>query len=129
MRLRTITVIFVLVCALAVPASASAYYSSGSGSDDSSIAARTPTELSQRIPTPAPTVSSETDGFHWGDAALGAGAAIGLLVPETEPEHRILGSASDEVGRTIQQGASQAMDKVEEAADQAERKLQEAQAG
>ena len=62
-------------------------------------------------------------------AALGAGAAIGLLIPETEPEHRILGPASDEVGRTIQQTASQTMDKVEEAAGDAERKFQEAQAG
>jgi len=60
-------------------------------------------------------------------AALGAGAAVGLLIPETQPEHRILGQASDQVGRTIQQSASQAMDKVEEAADQAEQKLQESQ--
>ncbi|HEX2221911.1 MAG TPA: DUF3618 domain-containing protein [Candidatus Limnocylindria bacterium] len=60
-------------------------------------------------------------------AALGAGAAVGLLLPETEPEHRFLGEASDQVGRTIQQTASQAMDKVEEAADTAEQKVQEAQ--
>ncbi len=62
-------------------------------------------------------------------AALGAGAAIGLLIPETEPEHRMLGEASDQVGRVVQQGASQALDKVEEAADKAEQKLAEQSAG
>jgi ElaB/YqjD/DUF883 family membrane-anchored ribosome-binding protein len=62
-------------------------------------------------------------------AAFGAGAAVGLLIPETEPEHRVLGEASDQVGRVVQQGASQALDKVEEAADKAEQKLAEQTAG
>jgi hypothetical protein len=96
MRARTITIISVLVCAFAIPASASADpmssdYSradaiaagleessqSTSGSDYSSVNAITGPSPNQ--PTFASGSPSANDGFQWGAAALGAGAALALV--------------------------------------------------
>jgi hypothetical protein len=65
------------VCALAIPASASATPQIRHGADYSSFSATPP-------PTSEPTVASDSpsdsgDGFDWGDAALGAGAAMALI--------------------------------------------------
>lgn len=44
-----------------------------------SLDSRTPTELGQRVATSvAPDVES-SGGFDWGDAAIGAGAMLGLI--------------------------------------------------
>jgi hypothetical protein len=95
MRARTITITSLLVCAFAIPASASADPSGGgysradaiaagleessqstSGSDYSSLNAITGPSPNQ--PTFASGSPSAGDGFDWGDAALGAGAAMAL---------------------------------------------------
>jgi hypothetical protein len=41
------------------------------------VHSRTPTELGQRVAAPA-TPSVESSGFHWGDAAVGAGVVLTL---------------------------------------------------
>ena len=41
------------------------------------IYSRTPTELAQRVAQSA-TPTEESSGFHWGDAAIGAGAVVAL---------------------------------------------------
>jgi hypothetical protein len=46
-----------------------------------------------------------------GAVALGAGVAIGLLVPETEPEHRFMGEISDDVTQAAGEKISEAVDK------------------
>lgn len=103
MKARTTIITFLLVCALAIPGSAMGSYgnSSGSASDgeQAGIAHRTPTELGQSTQVPdglaqrtatelgqssqfasSPSVAaSSSDGFDWGDAALGAGAAVALI--------------------------------------------------
>jgi hypothetical protein len=55
-----------------------------------------------------------------GAVAVGAGALVGALVPETSQERGMLGGASQQVASTVRDTVSQAMDKVEEQADKAE---------
>lgn len=52
--------------------------------------------------------------------AVGAGAAIGVLVPETRQENELLGDASDKVTDAVGETASQTMDKVEKVAGKAQ---------
>jgi hypothetical protein len=53
-----------------------------------------------------------------GGAALVFGAAIGMLLPETEPEHRLMGEAKDNVMDKAQAVAQDTMDKVSRVAEQ-----------
>jgi hypothetical protein len=55
-----------------------------------------------------------------GAIAIGAGALVGALIPETEQEREMLGDASRQIGETVR-------DTVSEAGQQAERKLDEAE--
>jgi hypothetical protein len=104
MRAHTITIISLLVCAFAIPASATAdpassdysradaiaagleessqstsgsNYTPAGGSDYSSLNAITGPSPNQ--PTFASGSPSANDGFDWGDAGLGAGAAMALV--------------------------------------------------
>lgn len=52
--------------------------------------------------------------------ATGAGVAVGLLVPETPHEHRLMGEARDTVVERTGEVVSETMDKVRQATDQAE---------
>jgi len=61
-----------------------------------------------------------------GAGALAIGAAIGMLLPETEPEHRLMGEAKDTVVDKAQNVAQQAIDKVSRVAEQATNTAQEA---
>jgi hypothetical protein len=61
----------------------------------------------------------ESNPLALGLVALGAGAAIGVMVPETRQEHQILGDVSDKVTDTVSQTASETMDKVEKVATKA----------
>jgi ElaB/YqjD/DUF883 family membrane-anchored ribosome-binding protein len=58
-----------------------------------------------------------------GAIALGAGAVIGALVPETEKEQQVLGDASQKVGTAVRDTVSQVTDKAEEQLDKAESQL------
>jgi len=51
-------------------------------------AQRTPTELSQRVETLAPS-GNAGEGFSWADAAVGAGVAIAGFVTLTGASHAI----------------------------------------
>lgn len=62
----------------------------------------------------------ETSPLAVGAAAVGAGALVGALIPETPQEREMLGEASQQVAGTVRDTVSQAMDKVEEQADKAE---------
>jgi len=53
-----------------------------------------------------------------GGAALVIGAAIGMMLPETEPEHRLMGPAKDTVMDKAQSVAQDTMDKVSRVAEQ-----------
>ena len=61
----------------------------------------------------------ESNPLALGLVALGAGAAIGVMVPETRQEHQILGDVSDKVTDTVSHTASETMDKVEKVATKA----------
>jgi len=51
--------------------------------------------------------------------ALGVGAAVGLVVPETEREHQLMGEKKDQLVDRAQEAAQQAMSKVQDVAAQA----------
>jgi ElaB/YqjD/DUF883 family membrane-anchored ribosome-binding protein len=55
-----------------------------------------------------------------GAVAVGAGALVGALLPDTPQEREMLGDASHQVASTVRDTVSQALDKVEEQADRAE---------
>jgi hypothetical protein len=91
---RRVIALVLGVCALAIPATASAApqiphgadYSSLSasaapqvphGADYSSLSATPPPMSEPTIASDSPSASA--DGFDWGDAALGAGAAMALI--------------------------------------------------
>lgn len=65
----------------------------------------------------------QTNPLAMGVVAIGAGAVVGALVPETQPEREMLGETSQQVSGAINETVSQAMDKVEEQADKAEEQL------
>src|SRR5262245_65460905 len=75
-RLRVIALVLG-VCALAIPASASAAGPLPHGADYSSLSASPPPTSEATVVSGSPSDSG--DGFDWGDAALGAGAAMALI--------------------------------------------------
>jgi ElaB/YqjD/DUF883 family membrane-anchored ribosome-binding protein len=58
-----------------------------------------------------------------GAIAIGAGAVVGALVPETQQERQVLGDASQKIGTTVRDTVGQVTQKAEESLDQAESKL------
>ena len=58
-----------------------------------------------------------------GAIAVGTGAVIGSLIPETEPERELLGDASRQVGSRLTDVVDQTTSKVEQTVDDAEAKL------
>lgn len=60
-----------------------------------------------------------------GAIAVGAGAVVGALVPETQQERQVLGDASQKIGTTVRDTVGQVTQKAEETLDQAESKLSE----
>lgn len=58
-----------------------------------------------------------------GAIAVGAGALIGSLVPETAKEREVLGDASRQVGTIVRDTVDQAATKAEETLDEAEEKV------
>ena len=60
-----------------------------------------------------------------GAIAVGAGAVIGALVPETPQERQVLGDASRQIGTTVRDSVGQVTQKAEESLDKAEANLSE----
>ena len=60
-----------------------------------------------------------------GAIAVGAGAVIGALVPETPQERQVLGDASRQFGTTVRDSVGQVTQKAEESLDKAEANLSE----
>ena len=60
-----------------------------------------------------------------GAIAVGAGAVIGALVPETPQERQVLGDASRQIGTTVRDTVGQVTQKAEESLDKAEATLSE----
>jgi Protein of unknown function (DUF3618) len=58
-----------------------------------------------------------------GAIAIGAGALIGSIVPETSKEREVLGDASRQVGTVVRDTVDQATTKAEETLDRAEEKI------
>ncbi|MDQ4035285.1 MAG: DUF3618 domain-containing protein, partial [Chloroflexota bacterium] len=58
-----------------------------------------------------------------GAIAIGAGALIGSLLPETTQEREFLGDASRQVGSTVRETVDQAATKAEETMDRAEEQI------
>ena len=58
-----------------------------------------------------------------GAIAIGAGAVVGSLIPETEPERDLMGDASRQVGAKLSDVVDEATTKAEESFDDAEAKL------
>jgi uncharacterized protein DUF3618 len=58
-----------------------------------------------------------------GVIAIGAGAAVGSLVPETDQEREMLGDASRQVGEVVREKVDEASTKAEETLDRAEEKI------
>jgi ElaB/YqjD/DUF883 family membrane-anchored ribosome-binding protein len=58
-----------------------------------------------------------------GAIAVGAGALVGSIVPETPKEREVLGDASRQVGSMVRDTVDQATTKAEETLDRAEEKI------
>lgn len=58
-----------------------------------------------------------------GAIAVGAGALVGALVPETEQEREILGDASRQIGEAARDTVNQAGEQADQALDEAERSM------
>jgi hypothetical protein len=56
-----------------------------------------------------------------GVVALGAGAALGMMVPETQREQELLGDTGEKVMEAVSQKTSETMDKVERVAQKAQK--------
>ena len=54
-----------------------------------------------------------------GAAALIAGAAVGLSIPETESENQFMGEAREQLVERAQEAAHQAVEKVKDVAGEA----------
>jgi len=54
-----------------------------------------------------------------GAVALGLGMVVGMLVPETQPEHRLMGETRDRLAQQAGQAAQGAMDRVQNVAQEA----------
>ena len=63
----------------------------------------------------------ESSPLAMGAIALGAGAVIGALIPETPHEERMLGEASRAVGETVRDTVAEATDRAESEMDRLER--------
>ena len=55
-----------------------------------------------------------------GALAVGAGAAIGLAVPQTRQEHEVMGEARDTLVEKAQEKAEEAQEKVQRVAEEAQ---------
>jgi hypothetical protein len=60
-----------------------------------------------------------------GVVALGAGAALGVMVPETQREQELLGDTGEKVMEAVQQKTSETMDKVDRVAQKAQKAVGE----
>ena len=86
-------------------------------------------EVLDRAGEKAQQVGSTLDGFMQanplavGAIAIGAGALIASLVPETPKEREVLGDASRQVGTMVRDTVDQATTKAEQTLDQAEEKV------
>jgi hypothetical protein len=58
-----------------------------------------------------------------GAIALGAGAVVGALIPETEKEREVLGDAGRQIGDAVKDTVDQAASKAEEALSRTEEKI------
>ncbi|HYI66851.1 MAG TPA: DUF3618 domain-containing protein [Candidatus Limnocylindrales bacterium] len=58
-----------------------------------------------------------------GAVAIGAGAVLGSILPETSQERQVLGDASRQVTSAVRDGVEQATTKAEETLDRAEEKV------
>jgi Protein of unknown function (DUF3618) len=58
-----------------------------------------------------------------GAIAIGAGAVVGALVPETPQERQVLGDASEKIGTAVRDTVDQVSQKAEESLDKAEASL------
>ena len=86
-------------------------------------------EVVDRAGATAQQVGWQLDNFMkanplaMGAIAVGAGAVIGSLIPETDPERELLGDASRQVGNRLTEAVDQATSKAEESFDHAEAQL------
>ncbi len=58
-----------------------------------------------------------------GAIAIGTGAVVGALVPETPQERQVLGDASQKIGTAVRDTVDQVTQKAEEGLDRAEATL------
>ena len=86
-------------------------------------------EVVERAGATAQQVGWKLDSFMQanplavGAIAIGAGALVGSIVPETSQERNMLGDASRQVGNTVRDTVDQATTKAEETLDRAEEKV------
>jgi hypothetical protein len=86
-------------------------------------------QVGQNVGQTAGQVGSQLDRFMqssplaMGAIALGAGAVLGGLLPETPQEQKMLGDASRELGHTVRDTVDKAAVKAEETMDRAEEKV------
>ncbi len=86
-------------------------------------------QVGQNVGQKAGQVGSQLDRFMqssplaMGAIALGAGAVLGGLLPETPQEQKMLGDASRELGNTVRDTVDKATMKAEETMDRAEEKV------
>jgi len=86
-------------------------------------------QIGQNVGQTVGQVGNQLDRFMqasplaMGAIALGAGALIGAVLPETPQEQRVLGDASRTVGETVRDTVDQAATKAEEQMDKAEEKV------
>lgn len=90
---------------------------------------QTITEASETVGATVGDAGQQLDRFMrasplaMGAIALGAGAVIGALVPESDLEREKLGDASRQIGETVRGTVEQAADEAERSMDEAERTL------
>jgi ElaB/YqjD/DUF883 family membrane-anchored ribosome-binding protein len=86
-------------------------------------------QIGQNVGQTAGQIGNEIDRFMQsnplavGAIALGAGALVGSLVPETSQEREMLGDASRQVSNAVRDTVDQAATKAEETMDKAEDKV------
>ena len=86
-------------------------------------------QVGQNVGQTAGQVGSQLDRFMrssplaMGAIAIGAGAVLGGLLPETPQEQKVLGDASRELGNTVRDTVDKAAVKAEETMDRAEEKV------
>ena len=55
-----------------------------------------------------------------GALAVGAGAAVGLAIPQSTKEHEVIGEARDNLLQSAQERAQEAQEKVQRVAEEAQ---------